>query len=70
MCSIPVDEEEKAFLVMVDYDDQESTYYISSKSAFNLAKEYAKSALLCIGANRYQFKNGEPVLDFVYSRSS
>jgi len=70
MCSIPVDEEEKAFLVMVDYDDQESTYYINSKSAFNLAKEYAKSALLCIGANRYQFKNGEPVLDFVDSRSS
>ena len=55
---------------MVDYDDQESTYYISSKSAFNLAKEYAKLALLCIGSNRYQFKNGEPVLDFVDSRAS
>ena len=56
---------EKAFLIMVDYDGQESTYYIDVSSAFNLAKEYAKSATVCIGANRYRFDSGEPVLDFV-----
>lgn len=65
MCSTPVDEEEKAFLVLVDYDDQEFTYYISSKSAFDLAKEYAKSAILYIGSSRYYFQYGNPVLSFV-----
>ena len=49
---------EKAFLIMVDYDGQESTYYIDVSSAFNLAKEYAKKLGVTYKTAWNWFKSG------------
>ena len=62
--------EEKAFLVMLGYDDKEYTYFIKTESAFTLARTEAKIAYICIGADRYAFINGEPLLDFAKEKAS
>ena len=62
--------EDRAFLIMVDYDGKESTFFIDSSLAFSLAKEEAQQALVCIGSERYRYIDGEPVFGFVTDKAS